>query len=308
MPMQGLNRLNKIRTASGLARASGWVLAAGLLLVQAPLAQAQDTATVVAQQEVRIQQLEQQISDLTGKLEDANYQIQQLNGRLERMQKDTEMRLSTLEHGPAATAAAPAGADAGTTAMTAAPDTASSGTAATPPPQPAGTGILGTLTQSQLNAAQNSQSAPAAPAPAATQTATATPYELPGATPQQQYEYAFGLLRTANYAEAEKAFTAFVQKNPNDVLAGNAQYWLGETYYVRGDYQKAAVTFAEGFQKYPNSGKAADNLLKLGMSLGEMGKKPDACTALSQLLVKYPSAPEDLLVRAKREKEHYGCA
>ena len=99
-----------------------------------------------------------------------------------------------------------------------------------------------------------------------------------------------------------------MQKNPTDVLAGNAQYWLGETYYVRGDYQKAAVTFAEGFQKYPNSGKAADNLLKLGMSLGEMGKKPDACTALSQLITKYPGAAEDLLVRARREKEHYGCA
>ena len=99
-----------------------------------------------------------------------------------------------------------------------------------------------------------------------------------------------------------------MQKNPTDVLAGNAQYWLGETYYVRGDYQRAAVAFAEGFQKYPNSGKAADNLLKLGMSLGEMGKKQDACTALSQLVSKYPGAPEDLLVRARREKEHYGCA
>jgi tol-pal system protein YbgF len=160
-----------------------------------------------------------------------------------------------------------------------------------------------------MEAAQNAPApAPATAAPGANQTAAATPYDLPGATPQQQYEYAFGLLRAANYPEAEKAFTAFVQKNPNDVLAGNAQYWLGETYYVRGDYQKAAVTFAEGFQNYPNSGKAADNLLKLGMSLGEMGKKQDACTALTQLISKYPGAPEDLLVRARREKEHYGCA
>lgn len=305
--MQGLDRLNQLKSMSGIGRASAWVLAAGLLLTWAPLARAQDSATVLAQQEVRIQQLEQQISDLTGKLEDANFQIQQLNDRIDKMQKDTEFRLSTLEHGSANAATA----GAGTMATTAAPSTAapSSGAtgAATPPPQPAGTGILGTLSQSQLEAAQNSQTAPAPTAPATTQTAVATPYELPGATPQEQYEYAFGLLRTANYAEAEKAFTAFVQKNPTDVLAGNAQYWLGETYYVRGDYQKAAVAFAEGFQKYPNSGKAADNLLKLGMSLGEMGKKQDACTALSQLLSKYPGAPEDLLVRAKREKDHYGC-
>jgi len=218
--------------------------------------------------------------------------------------------LSNLEHGGAAMPTAGTGAaGAGTMATTTAPSTAPSAPATgavTPPPQPAGTGILGTLTQSQMEAAQSGQTPPPAPAPGTTQTAS-TPYELPGATPQEQYEYAFGLLRTANYPEAEKAFTAFVQKNPTDVLAGNAQYWLGETYYVRGDYQKAAVAFAEGFQKYPNSGKAADNLLKLGMSLGEMGKKQDACTALTQLLSKYPGAPEDLLVRAKREKEHYGC-
>jgi tol-pal system protein YbgF len=307
MPMQGLAKVNKLKAMSGMARAGAWTLAAGLLLAQAPEARAQDTATVQAQQEVRIQQLEQQISDLTGKLEDANFQIQQLSSRVERMQKDTEMRLSTLEHGGGATAGVGTGAppSTGGTMATAAPATTATG-AATPPPQPAGTGILGTLSQSQMEAAQ---AAPAATAPA-TQTAAAatTPYELPGSTPQEQYEYAFGLLRAANYAEAEKAFTAFVQKNPNDVLAGNAQYWLGETYYVRGDYQKAAVAFAEGFQKYPNSGKAADNLLKLGMSLGEMGKKQDACTALSQLVAKYPGAAEDLLVRARREKEHYGCA
>jgi tol-pal system protein YbgF len=308
MPMQGLDRLNKTRTASGMARKPAWLLAAGLLLLPPTLARAQDTNTVVAQQEVRIQQLEQQISDLTGKLEDATYQIQQLNSRIDRMQKDTELRLSTLEHGSGSMAAA-AGAGTGAPAPAGAPSapdqTAGAGT---PPPQAAGTGILGRLSQGQMEAAQNAPAPAPATAPAANQTAAATPYDLPGATPQQQYEYAFGLLRAANYPEAEKAFTAFVQKNPNDVLAGNAQYWLGETYYVRGDYQKAAVTFAEGFQKYPSSGKAADNLLKLGMSLGEMGKKQDACTALTQLISKYPGAPEDLLVRARREKEHYGCA
>src|SRR5258707_14224165 len=99
MPMQGLDRLNKLKTAAGIGRAGAWALAAGLLLAQAPLAQAQDSASVQAQQEVRIQQLEQQISDLTGRLEDATFQIQQLNDRVERMQKDTELRLSTLEHG-----------------------------------------------------------------------------------------------------------------------------------------------------------------------------------------------------------------
>lgn len=277
-----------------------------LLLAPAPALRAQTPATdggaVAANQEIRIQQLEQQISDLTGKLEEATFQIKQLSDRLDKLQKDADFRLNALEQGAGAGAAgqvaAPGGVGAGAPAAT----------GATPPAPPAGSQILGTLTQSQIEAAQGGQApAPAAPTGTQTQTSAVTPYELPGNTPQEQYEYAFGLLRQANYAEAEKAFAAFVQKNPSDVLAGNAQYWLGETYYVRGDYQKAAVAFAEGFQKYPNSGKAADNLLKLGMALGGLGKTQDACTALSELLGKYPGAPEDLLVRAKREKQRYGC-
>jgi tol-pal system protein YbgF len=279
-------------------------LAALLLLVSPAAARAQtatDTGSVIANQEIRIQQLEQQISDLTGKLEEATFQIKQLSDRLDKLQKDADFRLNALEQGAAAGAAGQAAATPGTTAG------APAATGAAPPPPAPGTQILGTLTESQLQAAQSGQ-APAPAAPTGTQTSAVTPYELPGNTPQEQYEYAFGLLRQANYPEAEKAFAAFVQKNPNDVLAGNAQYWLGETYYVRGDYQRAAVAFAEGFQKYPNSGKAADNLLKLGMSLGEMGKTQDACTALSELLSKYPGAPEDLLVRAKREKQRYGCS
>ena len=71
-------------------------------------------------------------------------------------------------------------------------------------------------------------------------------------------------------------------ERPQDYLAGNAQYWMGETYYVRGRYQDAAVTFAEGYQKYPTNSKAPDNLLKLGMSLGQLGKKADACVAFAQ--------------------------
>ena len=98
---------------------------------------------------------------------------------------------------------------------------------------------------------------------------------MPEGTPQQQYDYAFGLLRQANYAGAEEAFSAFLVENPDHTLAGNAKYWLGETYYVRGNYQQAAVTFAEGFESYPDNSKAPDNLLKLGMSLASLGSTQD---------------------------------
>ena len=124
---------------------------------------------------------------------------------------------------------------------------------------------------------------------------------------EEQYQYAFGLLQQANYDEAEKALRAFVAQHPTDFLAGNAQYWLGETYYVRGRYDDAALTFAEGYQKYPDNSKAPDDLLKLGMSLGQTGKKSEACVAFAELGKKFPGAPDNVLARVKDEKHRYGC-
>ena len=111
-------------------------------------------------------------------------------------------------------------------------------------------------------------------------------YELPPGTPKSQYEYAVSLmLKQQNFSRAEKALMAFLEKHPQDDLASNAQYWLGETYYVRKNYQDAAFAFAEGYQRYPKSRKAPDNLLKLGMSLSRMNKREEACTAFSRFFV-----------------------
>ena len=115
------------------------------------------------------------------------------------------------------------------------------------------------------------------------------------------------MLRQANYGEAEQALKAFLDRHPDHPLAGNAMYWLGETYYVRADYQRAAVTFAQGFQTYPDSQKAADNLLKLGMSLAQLKKKQDACGTFSEVAKRYPNAAANILQRAKRERERLGC-
>ncbi len=144
----------------------------------------------------------------------------------------------------------------------------------------------------------------AAAAPPARAAAAAAPAS---GTPQEQYNYAFGLLRQANYPAAEQSLRAFVQRYPNDPLAGNAQYWLGETYYVRQDYNNAATVFAEGYQKYPKGGKAADNLLKLGMSLGQLGQKADACRAFARLDRDFPGALSNVKERAADEKKRLAC-
>ena len=100
---------------------------------------------------------------------------------------------------------------------------------------------------------------------------------------------------------------AFVERNPKDPLAGNAQYWLGETYYVRKDYANAASAFAQGYEKYPKSPKAADDLLKLGMSLAALNQKADACKAYGRLQHDFPAAPQGIKERLGSEKQRAGC-
>jgi len=129
----------------------------------------------------------------------------------------------------------------------------------------------------------------------------------PAATPNEQYEAAFKLLRQADYPGAEQALRAFVTQHPKDPLAGNAQYWLGETFYVRKNWKDAAIAFAEGYQKYPKSSKAPDDLLKLAMSLGNMGQKTNACTALARLDHDFPQMPANVRGPATAEKHHLGC-
>ena len=141
--------------------------------------------------------------------------------------------------------------------------------------------------------------------PPAPSNSGAPPASTAGA--DQLYKDAFNLLQEGDYAGAEKGFRTFVQKYPQHVLAGNAQYWLGETYYVRKDYDNAATAFALGYQKYPKSGKAADNLLKLGMALGNLGKKSEACAAFTRLDRDFPTATGNVKEREAGERQQVGC-
>lgn len=121
------------------------------------------------------------------------------------------------------------------------------------------------------------------------------------------YNEAYNLLKQFKYEEAEEALQAFLKDYPDDELAGNAQYWLGETYYARKQYESAAVAFATGFKKYEKNTKAPDNLLKLGLSMQQLGKKKEACTAFKSLKVKFPKASDLLLSRAQKESDKLGC-
>ena len=239
------------------------------------------SGTQAARVELRLSQFESELRALTGQIEQFGFKINQIDKRLDNLVADVDQRLQNLEQrldgGAAISGNGAAGSGSSDPSSLAAAGAATGGTAQAQPGQP---GTLGVINQGDLNKFQQGQSgsvtgqaqAGAAASGGTAQTAAVSTGALPDGSPQEQYSYAFSLLRQAQYSEAEQALKAFVDQYPEDALAGNAKYWLGETHYVRGDYQQSAVIFAEAYQQYPNNSKAPDNLLKLGMSLGAARK------------------------------------
>lgn len=252
---------------------------------------------IVARMQVRLDEFESELRNFTGKIEEMNHNINQLNANVKKQVSDLEFRLGVLEQGRkmAGVAASP-GAPVTKAAIGGGPEV------------PAGSsqpGVLGTLPVGKAEAPGGKKEAKAAKP--STQTAKAPPRLLPPGTPEEQYKFARSLLIQSDFSNAERSLRAFVTANPKHNLAGNAKYWLGETYYVRNDFGNAARTFAEGYQKYPNSAKAPDNLLKLGLSLVHLGKKRDACATFSRLVKEFPKAPSNILRRTKQERKRNGC-
>jgi len=244
--------------------------------VAAPAASGPGDAERTARLEVRLSEIEDQMRGLTGEVERVAYDISQVADRLDKLVADVDFRLSEIEKAQrdaqaARAAAPPAGA-------TPAPATTAGNQAAATPP--------------------------AAPATSAALTAPA----LPPGTPDEQYKYAYDLLRSEEYADAERAFKAFVEAHADHKLAGNAFYWLAETFYVRGDYAQAATYFARGYQEYPASVKAPDNLLKLAMSLARLDRKKDACVTFEELDTRFPTASQAIKRRAASERKRAGCS
>ena len=252
----------------------------------------------VADLQIRLDDMDSRISQLVGQIEETNHRIATMEQRFERFSSDLDVRLNELSAGGGAPQAAAQAQGA------ARPQPIPPAGAGDPSQNPTTGGNLGTLSAgaapragAPANAGQN-----AGPSPALQGAA------LPDGTPDDQYKYAFGLLSRADYAGAERALSAFVDKHPTHSLAGNAQYWLGESFYARNDFNSAARAFAVGYQKYPKSAKAPDNLLKLGLSLGNLNKPKEACQSYALLKKDFPKAPAEILRRADGEQKRLRCA
>jgi tol-pal system protein YbgF len=187
--------------------------------------------------------------------------------------------------------------------------------------------IGGLIESDQLPPATGSTSSapsasPAAPAPSGGAAASSGPEmaalppafgaaTAPGASDaggaKQLYETAYGYLMQRDYTAAQSAFEDFLSRYPQDSLAGNATYWLGEAHFVRGEYKAAASSFLKGYQNYTGNPRAADSLLKLAMSLDRLGQKDAACSSFGELSSRFPNAPENVKNRAKSERQRIGC-
>lgn len=153
------------------------------------------------------------------------------------------------------------------------------------------------------------------PEPTPSQTVAATPpaFMPPSSSaadasnPKELYETAYGYLMQRDYGAAQTAFEEFLGRYPQDSLAGNAQYWLGEAHFVRGEYKAAAGAFLKGYQNYSGNARAADSLLKLAMSLDRLGQRDAACTSFAELNTRFPDAPDNVKSRASAERQRIGC-
>ena len=260
--------------------------------VQRAPAAAGSNPNIAARLSVRITELEGQISNLTGKLEEVEYLLTRIKTRVDKLVEDVDFRLSAIERNMAApqaprTGVAPRQPRSAPVTGGVAVDRA---TGATAPKD----GTLGTISPDDL-ARAGSQAAPGSAI-------------LPQGSVRERYNFAYSLLRRGEYPAAERAFTEFIDAHADHRLASNAQYWLGESYYVRKDYDLAAQAFLNGYQRFGDGEKAPDSLLKLGASLNAMGDKEEACTVLHELAARYPNAKTPIKRKAASERRRAGCS
>lgn len=248
-----------------------------------------------AQMETRINQLETQLREMTGQIEQQAYEI--------RMMKEQ------AEAGKAASAPMnQMGRPFGTTPLTGSvygdvPVTDAE------PPQP----VAGGMQQIQSQTSNGSLTGAAPYTTQAGQLGTLSKGQNGAYTPPSSndpaavYEAAFALVKDGSYDQASLGLQDFLTRFPDHTLAPNARYWLGETYYVRKDYPQAAQVFAEAYKQAPKGPKGPDNLLKLGLSLAGMGNTKDACIALNQLQTQYGGTANPVIDRAGKEMKTIGC-
>ena len=238
---------------------------------------------------LKLSEIEQQFQQLTNKFEEINFKIDKLSSRLSKVQADNQLRFQELEVGNV------------NNVVTSNPDKNLPGSS-----QPQDLGAItykDTETQDLVQKTQSIETTSSV----VTENFVTEEKILPKTDPKNQYNFATSLLKQGDYTTAERALREFVMDNPEHNLAGNAQYWYAETFRIRQLYTDAASAYLEGYQKYPKSEKAAINLLKLGVSLVQIGEKDQGCLMIKGVKKEYPKAKQSVLQKAKYEEKKFDC-
>ncbi|SNY90984.1 tol-pal system protein YbgF [Cohaesibacter sp. ES.047] len=277
---------------------------------------------------VRVDRLETQMRQYTGQMEEMNFRIRQLQEQLKRFQEDSEFRFQDLEKGKGRRKSS-----SNTLNQPAAPSSQQTFEQLGTPPQ-----TLGNLSQQRApdnNLAENSiiGQQPASPQFNNGQQPSSGPIDLsamlggnvsgpssqtnPAAPaiqnssltgdPATDYDVAYGFILRGDYPAGEAAFRQFAQAYPNDELAANANYWIGESRFQQGDYRGAIEVFLDAYSQFPQSQKAPDMLLRTGMSLHQINERDAACATYEELLSKFPNASSGVRQKVRAEMQSAKC-
>ena len=242
---------------------------------------------------LKLNEIEEQFRSLTNKFEEVSFKLDKLSNRVTKIQSDSQLRFNDLESNTS--------------------NTNSNNKKITKNKNLPGTakaqdfGAAPAYSTANLPENQVTQSIESA-ATVVTEEAEKASSILPDKSAKEQYDFAVSFMKIGDYETAEFALKEFINKNKEHDLAGNAQYWYGETFRIRQLYSDAASAYLDGYQNYPKSKKAPDNLLKLGITMVQLGEKDQGCKMISGLKKEYPKASKSVLQKAQYEQKKFKCA
>ena len=249
---------------------------------------------------LKLSEIENQFQELTNRFEEINFKLDKLSNRMSKVQADNQVRFQDLENVFSSN-------DDSKKLSKKTKDKKDKTDEILPgSSEPQDLGSISYKDTATNETSQQIQSIETT-ATIVTETFQAEDKILPMESPDKQYEFATSFLKIGDYSTAERAFREFVTTNPEHKLAGNAQYWYAETFRIRQLYTDAASAYLEGYQKYPKGEKAPVNLLKLGVSMVQIGEKDQGCKMINGVEKQYPDANQSIIQKAKYESQKFEC-
>tara|TARA_Y100000768_G_scaffold115507_1_gene85236 strand:- start:1146 stop:2150 length:1005 start_codon:yes stop_codon:yes gene_type:complete len=249
---------------------------------------------------LKLSEVEDQFRELTNKFEEINFKLDKLSSRVSKLQSDNQIRFQDIEDDLSSVSAIDNNQQ-----LSSAPKIEKQILPGSSQPQD-----LGTISYKDMETSEKNQQIQSVDTTASIveESFEAEDKILPiDLTSKEQYEFATSFLKVGDYSTAERAFREFVLSNPEDELAGSAQYWYAETFRIRQLYTDAASAYLEGYQKYPKGKKAPINLLKLGVSMVQIGEKDQGCKMINGVELQYPNANQSVIQKAKYESKKFEC-